>query len=134
MAADKNGLFPASFCLFSFLSKTIYRIKTVDLSGIRTRIVAVEAEQADHGPRIGIKANKWLLISRYSAWYHTKDNTPCKRVMFRGNRYLPTYIHTYIPTYIHTYIHIYLPTYLPTMPLICRLNPNSVLFLVSLPE
>ena len=37
-----NGSFPDSF---SFFSK---RIKTVDFSGIRTRIVKVEGEQADH--------------------------------------------------------------------------------------
>ena len=43
----KNGPTPASFCLFSFFSKQIYR-KIVDFSGIRTQIVGVEGKSADH--------------------------------------------------------------------------------------
>ena len=43
----KRGPSPGSFCLFSFFSNTILQ-KTVGFSGIRTRIVRVEGEQAHH--------------------------------------------------------------------------------------
>ena len=39
---------PASFSIHFHSFQTIYRIKTVDFSRIRTRIVGVEGEQADH--------------------------------------------------------------------------------------
>ena len=38
----------ASFCLFSFFSNTIFYRKNCRLSMIRTRIVGVVGEQADH--------------------------------------------------------------------------------------
>ena len=44
----KNGPTPASFCLFSFFSNTNLAEKTVDVSGIRTRIVGVEVKCTDH--------------------------------------------------------------------------------------
>ena len=45
-----NGPIPACFCLFSFFSNFPAQIlkKTVCFSGIRTRIVRVEGEDADH--------------------------------------------------------------------------------------
>ena len=43
-----NGPTPASFCLFSFFSNTNLAEKTVDVSGIRTRIVGVEVKYTDH--------------------------------------------------------------------------------------
>ena len=36
------------FCLFSFFSNTFFTEKTVDASGIQTRIVGVEGKHADH--------------------------------------------------------------------------------------
>ena len=39
---------PASFCFFVLLKHKFYRKKTVVVSGIRTRIVGVEGEHADH--------------------------------------------------------------------------------------
>ena len=44
----KNGPTPASFCLFSFFSIINFTEKTVGFSGIRTRIVRLEGEFADH--------------------------------------------------------------------------------------
>ena len=38
----------ASFSFILVLFKNIYRIKTVDFSGIRAQIVEVEGEHADH--------------------------------------------------------------------------------------
>ena len=46
--ALKNGPTPASFCLFSFFSNSNFTEKTLDVSGIRTRIVGVEGKYADH--------------------------------------------------------------------------------------
>ena len=46
--ALKNGPTPASFCLFSFFSNSNFTEKTVGFSGIRTRIVGVKSEHADH--------------------------------------------------------------------------------------
>ena len=44
----KNGPTPASFLfIFVLFNNNFYR-KIVDLSGIRTRIVGVEGEHADH--------------------------------------------------------------------------------------
>ena len=43
----KNGLTPASFCLFTFFSKTNLQ-KIVDFNGIRIQIVGVEGEHAEH--------------------------------------------------------------------------------------
>ena len=38
----------ASFCLFSFFSNIYFTEKTVDICGIRTRIVIVKGKHADH--------------------------------------------------------------------------------------
>ena len=38
---------PASFCLFSFFSSTIFTENTAGVSGIWTRIVGIEGEPAD---------------------------------------------------------------------------------------
>ena len=39
---------PRPFCLFSFFLRTNFKEKTVGYSGIRTRMVGVEGEHADH--------------------------------------------------------------------------------------
>ena len=44
----KNEPTPASFCLFSFFSNTNFTENTLDIRGIRTRIIGVEGEHADH--------------------------------------------------------------------------------------
>ena len=44
----KNGLTPASFCLFSFCSNRNFTEKTVGVSRIQTWIVRVESNHADH--------------------------------------------------------------------------------------
>ena len=43
-----NGPTPASFCLFLLFTNTKFTEETVGFSGIRTRIVRVEGEHADH--------------------------------------------------------------------------------------
>ena len=43
----KNGPFPASFYLFSSFQTNFFTEKTVGFSGIRTRIVGVEGENAE---------------------------------------------------------------------------------------
>ena len=44
----KIGPSTASFCLFSLFWNTEVQNKTVDFSGIRTRIEGVEGENVDH--------------------------------------------------------------------------------------
>ena len=51
-----HGLFLIIFCSF----QTIDRIKTVDFSGIRTRIVGVEGEHADHLTTTALPRTVWL--------------------------------------------------------------------------
>ena len=44
----KNWWTPASFCLFLLFSNTNFTEKTVGFSEIRTQIIIVECEHADH--------------------------------------------------------------------------------------
>ena len=43
-----NGPTPASYCLFSFFSNTIFTENTVGFCGLQTLIVGVECKYADH--------------------------------------------------------------------------------------
>ena len=58
----------ASFCLFSFFSNTNLREKNVVVRGIRTRIVRIEGERADH--LTTTTALAWLVLAKYliSEW------------------------------------------------------------------
>ena len=47
-AVFKSGPTPTSFCWFSLFLNAKFTEKTVGFSGIRTQIVAVEGEHADH--------------------------------------------------------------------------------------
>ena len=60
---------PGLFLFILVFSITIYR-KIVDLSGIRTRIVGVEGEHADH--LTTTTAHLYLLLKFYFSFEHTK--------------------------------------------------------------
>ena len=66
----KNWSFPASFVYFS---GHFYGIKIVDIRGIRTRIVGVEGEHADHQVHDAKRCDKVVCVRLCDIEIHLKQ-------------------------------------------------------------
>ena len=79
--SEKSGPTPALFGYFGSYSNTNFTEKSVDFSGISTRIVGIEGEHADHLTTtpaqkdcFGEKSNAWKGITKfyYLQWFYNQ--------------------------------------------------------------